>query len=109
MRAKSVSSVPGATTDDVPWLKLVVTEQRGDGTLSHVSTVQRINTKGGAVQGPCEAAGPGRSVPHSAGLLVPTQGQLNPTLYFEQQTPEVNSGFASSGIRESRKSIKCPK
>lgn len=69
VRAKTVSSVPGAAPDDVPWLKLEVTEQRGDGTLSRVSTVQRINTRGGAAQGPCETAGTFRSVPYSADYL----------------------------------------
>ncbi len=66
VRAKTASSVPGTTPDDVPWLKLEVTEQRGNGILSHASTVQRINTKGGAAQGPCETAGEYRSVPYSA-------------------------------------------
>jgi hypothetical protein len=69
VRAETVSSVPGATPDDVPWLKLKVTEQRGDGTLSRVSTVQRINTRGGAAQGSCETAGTYRSVPYSADYL----------------------------------------
>jgi Protein of unknown function (DUF3455) len=66
VRAKAVTSVPGATSNDVPWLKLEVTEQRGNGILSHASTVQRINTKGGVTQGPCETAGEYRSVPYSA-------------------------------------------
>jgi hypothetical protein len=66
VRAKMVSSTPGATSNDVAWLKLEVTEQRGNGILSHITTVQRINTKGGVVQGPCETAGAYRSVPYSA-------------------------------------------
>src|SRR5262249_56069875 len=51
VRAKMVTTLPGATSDDVPWLKLDVTEQRGNGVLSQVVTVQRVNTKGGATQG----------------------------------------------------------
>ena len=66
VRAKMVSSAPGATSNDVAWLKLETTEQRGNGTLSHVTTVQRINTKGGATQGPCETAGAYHSAPYSA-------------------------------------------
>lgn len=58
--------VDGATFNDVPWLKLDVTEQRGNGILSRVKTVQRINTRGGAMQGSCETAGTYRSVPFSA-------------------------------------------
>ena len=66
VQAKLVSAAPGATFNDVPWLKLEVTEQRGPGLLSHVKTVQRINTKGGVMQGACEIEGAFRSVPFSA-------------------------------------------
>lgn len=66
VRAKMVSAAPGATFGDVPWLKLEVTEQRGNGVLSHVMAIQRINTKGGTAQGACEPAGAYRSVPYSA-------------------------------------------
>ncbi|MFZ0125060.1 MAG: DUF3455 domain-containing protein [Xanthobacteraceae bacterium] len=66
VRAKMVAAAPGATFSDVPWLKLDVTEQRGNGILSRVKTVQRINTRGGAMQGSCETAGTYRSVPFSA-------------------------------------------
>lgn len=66
VRAKMVAAAPGATFNDVPWLKLEVTEQRGNGLLSRVKTVQRINTKGGAMQGACETSGAYRSVPFSA-------------------------------------------
>jgi hypothetical protein len=66
VRAKVVSSAPGATSNDVPWLQLETTEQRGNGALSHVTTVQRINTKGGATQGPCETVGAYRNAPYSA-------------------------------------------
>jgi hypothetical protein len=66
VRAKMVTAAPGFTFGDVPWLKLEVTEQRGNGILSHVRTIQRINTKGGVTQGSCETAGAYRSVPYSA-------------------------------------------
>ncbi len=74
VRAKTVSSVPGTTSDDIPWLELDVMEQRGNGILSPVSTVQRINTKGGAAQGPCETAGAYRSVPYSADYVFLRKG-----------------------------------
>ena len=74
VRAKMVSSTPGATSNDVPWLKLEITDQRGNGTLSHVATVQRINTKGGATQGLCETAGAYRSVPYSADYVFLRKG-----------------------------------
>jgi hypothetical protein len=52
-----VANSPGATANDILWLKLEVTSQRGDGGLYGVTSVQRINTKGGMAQGPCDAAG----------------------------------------------------
>jgi len=66
VRAKAAGSAPGTSASDIPWLKLEVTEQRGNGTLLHVATVQRINTKGGAAKGLCDHAGEFRSVPYSA-------------------------------------------
>jgi len=65
-KGKVAASSPGATPNDIPWLKLDVTDHRGDGILSNATTVQRINTKGGVVQGSCESAGTYLSVPYSA-------------------------------------------
>jgi hypothetical protein len=64
--AKVISSAPGATPDDIPWLKLEVTAQRHEGILTGTNIVQRLNTKGGVAAGPCETAGSYRSVPYSA-------------------------------------------
>lgn len=61
-----VAIVFGATPKDVPWLRLDVSHRQGSGVLSGVTTVQRVNTKGGAAQGPCEGAGSFLSVPYSA-------------------------------------------
>jgi hypothetical protein len=66
VKGKAAASVPGATSGDIPWLKLEVTERRGNGILSEVATVQRINTKGGVVQGSCESEGNYRTEPYSA-------------------------------------------
>jgi len=55
--ARAVGSAPGKTANDVAWLKLEVTSHRGNGTLSGVTTIQRINTDGGAVSGTCDKAG----------------------------------------------------
>jgi hypothetical protein len=66
VKGKVVSSAPGATPDDIPWLQIDVSEHRGDGILSNVTTVRRINTKGGIAQGSCEHAGNYLSVPYSA-------------------------------------------
>jgi hypothetical protein len=63
---KVAAIVSGATANDVPWLRLDVVRRQGSGMLSGVTTVQRINTKGGAAQGPCDSAGSYLSVPYSA-------------------------------------------
>jgi len=57
---------PGATPKDIPLLKLDVASQRGTGKLTGVTTIQRLNTKGGVAEGPCEAAGAFQAVPYSA-------------------------------------------
>ena len=66
VKGKVVASAPGATENDIPWLKLNVIEHRGHGILSDVTTVQRINTKGGVASGSCENSGSYLSVPYSA-------------------------------------------
>lgn len=63
---KVVGNAPGATANDVAWLKLDVVGRRGSGQLSNVTTVQRINTHGGAAKGACDQAGAFLSVPYSA-------------------------------------------
>ncbi len=63
---KVAGNAPGATAKDIPWLKLDVASQRGSGTLTGVTTVQRINTVGGKLDGACETAGAFRSEPYSA-------------------------------------------
>jgi hypothetical protein len=63
---KLAGSVPGATSDDIPWLKLEVISRRGSGVLTAVTTVQRINTKGGKLEGACDKPGAFRDMPYSA-------------------------------------------
>jgi hypothetical protein len=63
---KAAGNAPGATADDIPWLKLQVAASRGSGVLSGVTTVQRINTKGGKFDGACDKAGAFKSAPYSA-------------------------------------------
>jgi hypothetical protein len=64
--AKAAGNAPGATAEDIPWLKLQVTASRGNGVLTGVTTVQRINTKGGKLEGACDKAGSFKSAPYSA-------------------------------------------
>ena len=63
---KVAASVPGAVPNDIPWLKLDVVSKRGSGVLSGVTTVQRINTHGGKLDGTCEKPGGFFSAPYSA-------------------------------------------
>src|SRR5580698_2450036 len=63
---KMAGSAPGATPHDIAWLKLDVASRRGSGVLTPVTTVQRINTTGGKLDGACDKAGTMRSMPYSA-------------------------------------------
>jgi hypothetical protein len=71
---KAVGNAPGATANDIPWLKLEVISQRGSGILSGVTTVQRINTVGGKLEGPCDKAGTFKSAPYSADYVFLRKG-----------------------------------
>jgi hypothetical protein len=71
---KVVASVPGATPNDIPWLKLEAISPRGSGILTGVTAVQRINTSGGKLDGPCDKAGDYRSVPYSADYVFLRKG-----------------------------------
>jgi hypothetical protein len=72
--AKVAGNAPGAKANDIPWLKLEVTSRRGSGVLADVTTVQRINTKGGKHEGPCEAVGSFLNVPYSADYVFLRKG-----------------------------------
>jgi hypothetical protein len=63
---KVAGLAPGATAKDIPLLKLDATSQGGAGKLAGITTIQRLNTKGGTAEGPCDAAGTFMSVPYSA-------------------------------------------
>ena len=64
--AKVAGRAAGATAGDIPLLKLEVTTHRGAGQLTGVSTIQRLNTRGGVAEGLCPSAGGFLSVPYSA-------------------------------------------
>jgi hypothetical protein len=71
---KAAGSIPGATPNDIPWLKLDVISRRGSGVLTSVTTVQRINTQGGKLEGACDKAGTYRSAPYSADYVFLRKG-----------------------------------
>ncbi|WGS23110.1 MULTISPECIES: DUF3455 domain-containing protein [unclassified Bradyrhizobium] len=63
--ARTAGDAPGATASDIPWLKLEVISHRGEGVLTGVATVQRINTSGGQLKGACDKAGALKSAPYT--------------------------------------------
>src|SRR6266852_2166360 len=71
---KVVANAPGKTAGDIPWLKLEVTARRGNGTLSGVTTVQRINTQGGVHTGACDKAGAFHSAPYATDYVFLKKG-----------------------------------
>src|SRR5882757_2101236 len=71
---KVAGNAPGATPKDISWLKLDVVASRGSGVLSGVTTVQRINTAGGRLDGACEKAGSFFSAPYAADYVFLRKG-----------------------------------
>src|SRR3979490_1364475 len=71
---KAAGNAPGATANDIPWLKLTVVSKRGTGVLTGITTVQRINTQGGKLDGACDKPGATRSAPYSADYVFLRKG-----------------------------------
>ena len=69
VKGKLADRKPGATTSDIPLLKLEANTNSGKGQLAGVTTILRLDTIGGTLEGPCEKAGSFRSMPYSARYL----------------------------------------
>lgn len=65
---KVSGKAPGATSDDILLLRLDGTS-RGSGLLSGVTAIQRIDTKGGVMQGACDKAGEVTAKPYSCSYV----------------------------------------
>jgi hypothetical protein len=57
-----VKGVPAARADgssatDIPWLRLSVSDSKGNGQLTGVTAILRTNTKGGTLSGACAVTG----------------------------------------------------
>ena len=65
IQGKVAGRAPGATAADIPLLKLEVTSRKGQGQLTDITTIQRINTRGGQLEGACDKTGQFRSVAYS--------------------------------------------
>jgi hypothetical protein len=60
---KAVANVASPDADSIPWLLVTVVSRAGSGVLSDVTTIQRINTKGGkAPASGCDASHAGQEV-----------------------------------------------
>ena len=73
--AKASGNAPGASSNDIPWLKLDVTKHSGRGLFSKVTTIQRLNTQGGALSGSCDKAGDFKSVAYTATYVLLQKGK----------------------------------
>ncbi len=60
---KAVANEPSPDPDSIPWLLVTVVSRSGEGALAHVTSIQRLNTKGGkAPAGGCDAANAGKEL-----------------------------------------------
>ncbi len=75
VKGKVTASAPGATSKDIPWLKLEVSDRRGKGILSDATTVLRIDTNGGLAEGSCGRAGEHLSVAYAADYVFLRKGE----------------------------------
>lgn len=44
---KAAANAPSPDADSIPWLLITVISHSGEGALAHVTSIQRLNTKGG--------------------------------------------------------------
>lgn len=63
---KVAARAPGAGPSDIPLLKLEAIAWHGAGKLSGVTTIQRLNTRGGNVDAACDSSGTFLSAPYTA-------------------------------------------
>jgi hypothetical protein len=69
---KATANAPSPDADSVPWLLITVVSHSGEGVLARVTSVQRVDTKGGkASTSGCDAAHDGQEErkPYSADYL----------------------------------------
>jgi hypothetical protein len=61
-----VSKAPGTTAKDIAWLKLAAKEPPKSGLAAGATTILRIDTKGGVLEGACDHEGDLHSEPYTA-------------------------------------------
>jgi Protein of unknown function (DUF3455) len=58
---KAAANAPSPDADSIPWLLVTVVSHKGEGVLARVTSIQRVNTKGGkAPASGCDAAHAGQ-------------------------------------------------
>ena len=63
VKGKAVANVPSPDADSIPWLLVNIISRDGSGILSRVTSIQRLNTKGGkAPASGCDAAHAGQEL-----------------------------------------------
>lgn len=67
---RNAARVEAPEPGDIPWLRLDVATRRGAGAFGEVVAVQRVNTRGGALAGPCSEAGRVSEVPYSSDYVM---------------------------------------
>lgn len=63
-----------SSASDIPWLRLAGIEGKGSGVLASVSTILRINTKGGVKAGGCDAVGSVHEEPYTSDYVFLRKG-----------------------------------
>ena len=69
---KAAANAPSPDNDSIPWLLVTVVSHGGEGVLARVTSIQRLNTKGGtAPASGCDSAHAGQDVrvPYTADYL----------------------------------------
>jgi hypothetical protein len=69
---KAAANAPSPDNDSIPWLLVTVVSHSGEGVLARVTSIQRLNTKGGkAPASGCDSAHAGQDVrvPYTADYL----------------------------------------
>ena len=69
---KAAANVPSPDADSIPWLLVTIVKHEGTGVLSRVTSIQRLNTKGGKAPATgCDSAHAGQEarVAYSADYL----------------------------------------
>jgi hypothetical protein len=60
---KAAANAPSPDADSIPWLLVTVVSRSGDGAFARVTSIQRLNTKGGkAPASGCDSAHAGQEV-----------------------------------------------